>query len=346
MRQMHRRAALLALGLVLLLGGSARADVSLTSPTPVRAWHGVAVLSVREGDGFRLATQRGAQTPIPLPGIAAASHPFEADIGPGPDGAHLIVFVRCRPHGACRLMRTTMAGDEERAIVGSAGVNGFEHAPAVWRDRVAFARRFADGSERVFVRPLTTAKTARSTPLPGIPRPSCEARDVAQCRAEVFRPRIVQLSMRAAMLVETVDLGLIEQELCDRTEVRSIDLVHLHSRTVASSLCGLSGSTLLGGSLTARSLLWARTCPGDPGGCQSHYTLLYSYGLRDHRVRQAAQRDVLAGFAAEDDDRVVEIGAPAGEDGNCINALPETNPPCELTRVGPIAFRAARSARR
>jgi hypothetical protein len=336
---MRRSAALLVVAVTLLACASAEADISLTASTPVRVWGATALLSVREGGGFRLATQRGARPPVPLPGIAPASQPFEADIGPGPNGSPVIVFARCRA-GACRLMRTTLAGNEEVAISGSAGVNGFEHAPAVWGNRVAFVRRLADGTEQVYVRPLRASKPTRSVRLPAIPRPPCEAVKRSLCSPVVFRPTVVQLSMRGSMLAETVNLGVIEEELCDRTEIRLVDLTNSRSRQVTYSLCGLSGSTLLGASLTATHILWARTCPGDPGGCQSHNTLLYRYGLRDHRTQQAPQHDVLVAFAAEDDDHAIEISAPAEEGGDCTNAVPGANPPCELTRVGPIAFKA------
>jgi hypothetical protein len=337
---MRRFAALLVPAIAALVGGSARADVSLTAPTPVRTWDATALLSVRIGDQFRLATQRGAGPPIPLPGIAPAAHPFEADIGPGAGGSPVIVFVRCRTAGACRLMRTTLAGNEEVSIDGSAGVNGFEHAPAVWGNSIAFARRFADGSERVYVRPLQASKPTRSMRLPGAPRPPCEAVKRSLCRPVVFRPTVVGLSMRGSMLAETIDLGVIEEELCDQTEIRLVDLTNRRSRQVTYSLCGLSGSTLLGASLTATHILWARTCPGDPGGCEAHETLLYRYGLHDHRIQQAHQQDVLVAFAAEDDDHAVEISAPAEEDGDCVSSLQGTSPPCELTRLGPIDFKA------
>lgn len=336
---MGRSVALLVVAVAFALGGSADADISLKAPTPVRAWGATALLSVREGGGFRLATERGAQPPVPLPGIAPASQPFEADIGPGPSGSPVIVFARCRA-GSCRLMRTTLAGNEEVAIGGSAGVNGFEHAPAVWGNRIAFARRLANGTEQVYVRPLQASKPTRSVRVPPIPRPPCEAVKRSLCRPVVFRPTVVQLSMRGSMLAETIDLGVIEEELCDRTEIRLVDLASHHSRQVTYSLCGLSGSTLLGASLTAAHILWARTCPGDPGGCQSHNTMLYRYDLRDHHTQQTPQADVLVSFAAENDDHAIEISAPAEEGGNCTNEVPGASPPCELTRVGPIVFKA------
>ena len=256
----------------------------------------------------------------------------------------MVVFARCTA-GACRLMRTTLAGNEEVAISGSAGVNGSERAPAVWGNRIAFVRRLANGAEQVYVRPLQTSKPTRSVQLPAISRPPCEAVKRSLCRPVVFRPTVVQLSMRGSMLAETINLGVIEEELCDRTEIRLVDLASRRSRQITYSLCGLSGSTLLGASLTATHVLWARTCPGDPGGCQSHNTLLYRYRLRDHHTQQAPQRDVLVSFAAEDDDHAVAISAPAEEGGDCPNQLQGTNPPCELMRVGPIAFKTVAARR-
>src|ERR1700710_396952 len=142
---MRRFVAPLVVAVAALVAGSAEADISLPAATPVRTWDAAALLSVPEGHEFRLATQRGAEPPIPLPGIAPERHPFEADIGPGADGSPVIVFARCSTAGGCRLMRTTLAGNEEDAIGGSAGVSVSEHAPALWGNRIAFARRVASG---------------------------------------------------------------------------------------------------------------------------------------------------------------------------------------------------------
>src|SRR4029077_13042330 len=83
--------------------------IPLAGPTTVRAWGGTAVLSVLDPTTrrWRLATQRGAAAPRVLPGILDASRAFDADIGPGPGGAPLIVFVRCPTTGHCHLSRTT-----------------------------------------------------------------------------------------------------------------------------------------------------------------------------------------------------------------------------------------------
>jgi hypothetical protein len=51
-----------------------------------------------------------------------------------------------------------------------------------------------------------------------------------------------------------------------------------------------------------------------------------------------AQVDLLAGFAALDDDHAIEVRAPSSHDGPCTNHLENTSPPCELALAGPFVF--------
>jgi hypothetical protein len=132
--------ALLATAVVaaLLTPGAAEADTSigaLAAPTPVRAWAGTAVLSVLDPatGSYRLATQAATNAPQPLPGIAPAAQPFDADIGPGPGGVAMIVFARCQTASHCHLARTTAAGGTETPIAGSAATDGWESADRLGR---------------------------------------------------------------------------------------------------------------------------------------------------------------------------------------------------------------------
>ena len=87
-------------------------DRSAGGADPIRAWAGIAVLSVLDPTTgtYQLATQTGTHAPQPLAGIAPAAQPFDADIGPGPGGAATIVFARCQAPGRCHLARTSPAG--------------------------------------------------------------------------------------------------------------------------------------------------------------------------------------------------------------------------------------------
>ena len=339
---MGPRSALLttAIAAALLAPGAAMADTSigaLAAPTPIRAWAGIAVLSVLDPatGTYQLATQTGTHAPQPLAGIAPAAQPFDADIGPGPGGAATIVFARCQAPGRCHLARTSPAGATETPITGSAATNGWESAPTVWGSRLAFARRYATGSERVYIRPLDAGTRVRSMRLPGVPARECD--EITHCRA-VDDGTLRELELRGATLAVNVHFGLGSVGICGEGQMRLVDVAHRTSRRLTSTICGLSGATLLGTSLTSTHLLFARICPGDPGACQNRNALIYRYGLTDRRFELVAHADLLAGFAALDDDHAIEVRTPSTHDGTCTNHIEGTSPPCELALAGPFAF--------
>jgi hypothetical protein len=314
---------------------------ALAAPTPVRAWAGRAVLSVLDPTtgGYRLAIQSGTTAPQPLPGIAPAAQPFDADIGPGPGGAATIVFARCQAPGHCRLARTTPAGATETPIAGSAATDGWESAPTVWGRHLAFARHYASGSQRVYIRPLDTGARVRSVRLPGVPARECD--EVTRCRP-VDDGTLRELELRGRNLAENVHFGLGTVGICGEGQMRLVDVARRTSRLLTSTVCGLSGATLLGTSLTSTHLLFTRTCPGDPGACQDRGALVYRYGLVDRRFELVAQDDLLAGFAALDDAHAIEVREPLTDDGTCANHLENTSPACELALAGPFAFSGRR----
>ena len=336
-------ASLLA-ALLVPAAAAAAADTTiqaLPAATPVRAWAGTAVLSVLDPTTGRyaLATQRGTAPAQALPGVAPAAEPFDADIGPGPGGAPVIVFARCRAKDRCHLAQTTPAGGTETPITGSAATAGWESAPTVWGSRLAFARHYARGSRRVYVRPLNAGIRVRSVRLPGVPARECD--EVGACRA-VTDGTVPELELRGTTLAENVGFSLRTVGICGEGQMRLVDVTRRTGHLVKPTICGLSGSTFLGASLTATHLLYARICPGDPSGCDGKNTIVYRYGLRDHRFEQTPRPDLLPGFAAQGDDHAIEVRAPASRDGTCINALEGTSPACELGLTGPLAFTGGR----
>jgi len=341
-------ALLLIAVLALVLGEGARADTviaPLAAQTPVRAWAGIAVLSIQEPGGiYRLATQQGTDAPHPLRGITAALHPFDANIGPGPSGSPVIVFVRCVSAHRCGLMRTTLAGNVETQIGAPAGIGNLDHAPAVWGNRLAFARPARHGSDWLYIVSLEAGKRVRAVRLRSAPLPKCGLAVGPDCFSAHLHPSPTELSLRGSTLAENVKLGVVENiEGCPRTEVRLVDLADRRGTSVKQPFCGIEGgSTLLGVSLTATHLLYAIVCPGDPEVCEHTKTRVYRYGLRDHRTEAAPEHDLLTGFAALDDDHAVEVSAPeVGFQEDCTRREPnpKTHPRCQLVRVGPIRFR-------
>jgi hypothetical protein len=345
----------------------------LAAETPVRAWAGIAVLSVQQPDGtYRLATQQGTEAPRVLPGIAAASYPFDANIGPGPDGSPLIVFARCaRPPTRgpfseaiprhCALVQTSVAGSSETPIASAAGRDA--HAPAIWGNRLVFAQSARHRSDWIYIVPLQGGTHRRPVRLRSAPLPECLGIIPGeQCFAAKVHPTVTELSLRGSTLAEVLDLGTVNGgDFCPATEVRLLHLAHHAGKRVDSAICREGGFTLLGASLTATHLLFTSECGGAAQDiCQYTKTLVYRYGLRNHRLEAAPEHDLVTGFAALDDDHAVEVAAPtrlnepgsvsAGEE-NCTfesrranESLQNTPPLCILVHVGPIRF--SRSALR
>ena len=107
--------------------------------------------------GYRLleahASPAGQVTTV-LP-VAPRSVPFDADVGPGADGAPTVVYSRCATEprlGAdqlpvwatgrgCDVYRFALGGDRARArVAGVSTGDASEFLPSIWRDRVAFGR--------------------------------------------------------------------------------------------------------------------------------------------------------------------------------------------------------------
>jgi hypothetical protein len=325
----------------------------LAAETPVRAWAGIAVLSIREPDGsYRLATQQGTEAPRLLPGIAASPYPFDANIGPGPSGPPVIVFARCasapmnrysgepRPKG-CSLRRTTLGGTVETSVSTAGGVGGDDHAPAIWGNRLAFARPAKRGSDWVYVVPLEAGNRMRASRVRSVPAPpKCDEATFGPCTPLAsLHPTVTELSLRGSILAENLVLGSLSANECARTEVRLIYLAQRRGERVKSPFCGIEGgAALLGVSLTATHLLYTMECGGDPEVCEHTKTLVYRYGLRSHRTEAAPEHDLLTGFAALDDDHALEVSAPTRNEEDCTYHEPRS-PPCQLVRVGPIRFK-------
>jgi hypothetical protein len=168
-----------------------------------------------------------------------------------------------------------------------------------------------------------------------VPARQCD--DVDGCHA-ILDGTVRELELRGTTLAENVHFGLRTVGICGAGQMRVVSVTRRTSRRVRQTVCGLSGSTLLGASLTATHLLYARICPGDPAGCGNHNTIVNRYGLSDRKLDEAPENDLLTGFAALHEDDAIEVRAPESHDGNCTNHIENTSPPCELVLAGPFAF--------
>ena len=337
--------------------GGATPIATLAAPTPVRAWAGTAVLSVQDPatGAYRLATQRGTAAPQPLPGIAPGGPPFDADIGSGP-----------RRGG----------GDRLRPLPGSAPLPSVAH-DARGRDRDADRRRRRhrrlrerpDGLGRpVGVRPpvpvrlrarlhppVDAGTQVRSTRLPGVPARQCD--EIEGCHA-IRDGTVRELELRGATLAANVHFGLRTVGICGEGQLRLVDVARRTSRLVTRTICGLSGSTLLGASLTATRLLYARVCPGDPAGCQNHSTIVMRYGLAGRRFEQVPSATCSRGSPPCATETRSRSGRPNSHDGDLhqphrgttaarrAELRPCDRSPCSLQRSYTVAQAARGSAPR
>lgn len=153
-------AALTALGDVAPARAADEQVAVVARPTPVDAFGGRVVWSAWDAAGqeFRLVEHIGGVTRA-LP-VAASATPFDVDLGPGRRGGAVAVYSRCaRPAGGvfghdgrrgCNLYLYDFVRGRERALR-RASSRADEYAPAVWRNRLAFAR----------VRPARNGRAAR-----------------------------------------------------------------------------------------------------------------------------------------------------------------------------------------
>jgi hypothetical protein len=128
-----------------------RVIATLPGPTPVEAYAGRVLWSEPAPQGYRLVSYvHGRATTLP---IQPRTTPFDADLGPGPNGSPVAVYSRCGPHAGCDLYIFDFARRRE-VPVGSANSPFDETSPAIWRKRIAFVRTFGPKRKAVYWRPL------------------------------------------------------------------------------------------------------------------------------------------------------------------------------------------------
>lgn len=195
---------------------------------PMRSWRGVAVLSLQdpvsvpppsERPGavpspptWQLAVSREGAAPTVLP-VRPQRVPFDADIGPGPDGAPQIVYSRCSsdgeggfpvwPETGCDIYRYDLATRSETKLAVRARAGVDTTLPTIWRDRLAWVGTRGRGVPRVFEGPLDGGP-AREVPL--VPRRECgyrvfrAAQERRVCRSTISAS-VRELDLRAGRLV-------------------------------------------------------------------------------------------------------------------------------------------------
>lgn len=152
---------------------SGHADVVLAEvdrPTSIAAHAGNVAWSAYDAeiDAYRLMLSVDGLTPVRVD-VAPRSVPFDVDVGPVQSTGVHAVYSRCerdpgiaRPGGllpaynegsGCDLSRVELQTGDERRIALQSRKRASEYLPSLWRNRIAFARRFEERSGVRGVRP-------------------------------------------------------------------------------------------------------------------------------------------------------------------------------------------------
>jgi hypothetical protein len=139
----RRRIPLALLFLSLLAPATARADVNIADvlgPTTISAYGGRLVWSAfnPSTQDNRLMTRLGGG-PVEAVPIPPTPTPFEADLGPGPDGHVVAVYPRCEP--GCDIWSFDFSTGREAKVPGASSPRFDEFPATIFKDRIAFARR-------------------------------------------------------------------------------------------------------------------------------------------------------------------------------------------------------------
>ncbi len=188
---MHRRwvsrfstAAILCVAAAFAPAAHAEDVAPLAAISPVSAWGGQVVWSAFDGTAYHLMA-RSSSGVSALP-VAPRPVPFDADVGPDRDGVPAVVYSRCvredvrpTPGGVvraslaagCRIFKLRLTpGAQEHRVRATAGRGTSETTPAIWRGRIAFARRDERAvPARRSLTSLFTQARAGSRRLVGIP---------------------------------------------------------------------------------------------------------------------------------------------------------------------------------
>lgn len=149
----------LAVAMLLFLPAAARADYTVATvekPTPVSAYAGHIVWSQWDGSAYRLYEAHASTTGQVTTQLAAAPRgvPFDADIGPGADGAPTVVYSRCATEPrlradqlpiwatgrGCDVYELPLGATAEARVAGVSTGDASEFLPSIWRGRIAFGR--------------------------------------------------------------------------------------------------------------------------------------------------------------------------------------------------------------
>jgi hypothetical protein len=186
---------------LLLAPAAARADINVADvagPTKVNAYGGRAVWSAFDASTQenRLMTRVG-DGPVEAVPIAPTPHPFEADLGPAPDGHIVAVYPRCEP--GCDIFEFDFASGRESKVPGASSARFDEFPATIFKSRIAFARRPSSRPGQI-VLDLRLIDGGRSRALAGGATRNCFGSGRRRTCERVERIDVADLQLSASRL--------------------------------------------------------------------------------------------------------------------------------------------------
>jgi hypothetical protein len=315
---------------------------TLDRPTAIAAYNGRLLWSVRERASGRwsLVTRAGGVIePVP---VAPRGVPFDADLGPGPDGRAVAVYSRCAqdpPAGSgfggplyhrgrgCDVYLYDFAAGAERRLAGASAPRATEFWPTIWRGTIAFGRAYDNKRNYPYLYSRPLEGDVRSTRQPGGARKACvRNRNTGRrvCSNDALsRPQALDLYGRRLAFAWTF-LGFAEGL---DSEIRLNTIGGGHTRVARQGGGGLTQVALGWPAFDSGRLYWVQTCFGDPGGCPGRYglgRLRISTGERDRaasiaRSTLAHDRDAGVSYVLDDMQPGTDcLGDPEVSNGTCL----------------------------
>jgi len=378
---MRRALAAMVAILPAALPAAAPADdvvAQVTRATPVNAFGGRLAWSEYDAalGRFRLTT-RSAGIVAAVP-VRTRAVPFDVDLGPDGAGGVVAVYSRCRREPGrqrlgnalvahpgwstgrgCRLWRFDFSTGRESRIEGTAARDASEFAPAIWKDRVAFARRYPRRPALAGDRPLLFVKRlsadARARRLPGGPHSRYRVCIGGNCHRERFvaEPGPTAMDLRGWNLAVAWDSGsevgptssLLLETIGRRVARRRLQRVESGS---------LQGSELVTPALDGSALYWGSITFGDSTGSELRRFALPGGPAEAAALPAASQADEwirpVLGVAVDGGAVAYLIsGAPAQPEPGCtprqrcvVDPGCAPDRPCEIRLARDLAFTRAR----
>jgi len=193
----------------------------------LHAYRGVAVFSLKEGSRYALVASVAGGPPQPL-AVPTQSHPFDADIGRGRDGAPTVVVRLCDEGASCSLSLLAPDGSAPRST--GIDVPRADVHPTLWDGTIAW---YEHG--RVQTKARTLVRLEHGT-------------------------RVLGLDLFGRELALNLDVPSPDAGVCGRRELRLLKIGAQHARVLGSQVCGLNGQTFKGPTFDSGWLYFARTC--------------------------------------------------------------------------------------